>query len=279
MGTRRSLSLTVHEAVLQNDLKRIRHILRRDKKASVDKQDDYQGATPLMLAALIGSAKLVKYLLHKGASWHIQDRDGKVAADYAQGSHAEKMRRRSVYRGLMRKSTSTKRFTHLVQHLQNSPALQTQYMTKPAGTLAFERHGKSLSVFKLIAKVRFPSPVGKNTTSACICPGDTVQPVMCAVSGWSNVITPGLVNGGKYMLLVREMAELFRVDLPASCYDNPSGEPNPGPHNTGRVQAVRTFGLWISLGKYANLLTLVSLREASRSLLGRTATHPLLRLR
>lgn len=118
-----------------------------------------------------------------------------------------------------------------------------RYRTKPANSLAFERHGKSMRVLKLIAKIKFPEPLRKNTTSACICPGNTVKPEMCAVSGWSDFTTLGLLNGRKYVPLVRQIANLLKVELPASCYDNPANDPNPGSHNSGRVQAVRTFYL------------------------------------
>lgn len=235
MAARRTRPLTIHEAVLQSDVRRVKRILRREPSV-INNQDKTHGATPLMLAALGGSVKIVQYLLRKGASWSVRDLDGKVAAEYAEGGHAQKMRH--VYRkaGTFQKSTRLKQVN---RHLEGSQALLMQYRTKPVGTLAFERHGKSLRVFKLIAKVKFPAPVGKNTTSACICPGNSVLPDMCAVSGWTYINTPGLVNGGKYMPLVREMAGMFKVDLPASCYDNPSNESHPGPHNTGRVQAVR----------------------------------------
>ncbi|OIW23200.1 hypothetical protein CONLIGDRAFT_649997 [Coniochaeta ligniaria NRRL 30616] len=74
---------SVHQAVLQNDLNLVRHLLHR-KGSLLNLQDAY-GATPLMLAAMIRSAKLVTFLLQKGALWDIKDYHGHTAVKYADG--------------------------------------------------------------------------------------------------------------------------------------------------------------------------------------------------
>jgi hypothetical protein len=41
--------------------------------------------------------------------------------------------------------------------------------------------GSSVKIHKLIAKVKVPGAISKNTTCACIAPGNTTKPQICAV--------------------------------------------------------------------------------------------------
>ena len=227
----------IHVAVLHNELPRVRALLRR-KRSRIDLADK-KGATPLMLAALMGMPKMVTFLLEKGASWQLADRAGHVASDYVLGPIAEKMKTR--YRGLMRrpsaKSLRQRRAIH--EHLTDRTALKTQYRSKRDGTLKFERHGNSLSVSKLIAKVKLPGPISQNRTAACITPGDSLNPKICAVSGWTSTDIDGLLNDEEYTEVVREMADIFGIDLPKHCYDTPGGgSPDEMEGNVGRFSAV-----------------------------------------
>lgn len=136
-----------------------------------------------MLAAMIRSAKLVTFLLQKGALWHIKDRHGYTAVKYTKGRYADRMRLR--YRKFIKRGTTkdTTRQRDVYTYLKDPSLLHTQYRTKPAGTLSFQRHGRSLRIFKLIKKVKLAGKITQNTTSACIAPGNTTKPQMCAVSG------------------------------------------------------------------------------------------------
>ncbi|KAB5570877.1 hypothetical protein GE09DRAFT_1218289 [Coniochaeta sp. 2T2.1] len=202
----------IHLAVLHNELPRVRALLRR-KRSRIDLADN-RGATPLMLAALMGMPKMVTFLLEKGASWQLVDQSGHVASDYVLGHVAEQMKTR------------------------DRTALKTQYRTKPAGTLKFQRCGTSLSFSKLIAKVKLTCPIWQNRTAACITPGDSLRPKICAVSGWASTSSDGLLDGEKYTQIVRDMAEMLGIDLKKHCYDTPGGgSPEEREGNVGRFNA------------------------------------------
>ena len=51
--------------------------------ANVDKQEDYDGWTPLIMAANNGKIEVVKELLKAGANKKLKDNDGKTAYDLA----------------------------------------------------------------------------------------------------------------------------------------------------------------------------------------------------
>ncbi|OIW34132.1 hypothetical protein CONLIGDRAFT_667319 [Coniochaeta ligniaria NRRL 30616] len=213
----------IHEAVLDNDLPRVRKLLHR-KPSDVDKQDR-RGATPLILAALMRSPKMVTFLLEKRARWEITDRAGHTASDYIQDPFAEEMRHR--YKRFMRahRPKSPKQKRAIQDHLNDVPALTTQYRTKAAGTLCFHRRNNSLRIHKLIAKVKFAGPIKNNTTAACIAAGNTIRPLKCAVSGWSRGVRNDdlVLDGAKYTEVVREMSRILDFDLPRHCYDTPGG--------------------------------------------------------
>ena len=231
----------MHIAVLQNDLRRVRTLLHR-KKSNVN-QPDNRGATPLMLAALIGSPKMVTYLLEKGASWRLQDDSGFNASDYVDGDYSEKMTAR--YKGLVRPSAkSIRQQKQIKNHLDDTTALDTQYGTKPRGTLVFQRQGRSLKISKLIAKVSVAGPISQNSTTAYIASGDTIKPLMCAVSGWTAFTSPGVLDGAKYTQVVREIAKLLEFDLPKHCYDTPGG--GSLDQNVGRFNAVWSCILFVT---------------------------------
>jgi len=226
---------SIHIAVLQKDLPRVRKLLHR-KPTHVNLQDS-KGATPLMLAALVGYPKLVTFLLEKRASWRMTDRRGYSASAYVRGPVAEQMRLR--YRRLMRApvSKSPKQRRDIFEHLSDHTGLKTQYRTETAGTLSFRRHGGSLSIFKLIAKVQVAGTLSQNTTAACIAAGNSIKPLMCAVSGWRTTTSPGVLDGEKYTQIVRDMATILDFDLPKHCYDTPGG--GSFQENVGRFFAVR----------------------------------------
>jgi hypothetical protein len=225
---------SIHKAVLHNDLHRVRRLLHL-KKRGVDVQDT-RGATPLMLACLMGSPKMVTLLLEKGASWAMKDMAGYSAVDYVRGHHADTMG--ATYRRFMRRSPpkSNRQRRLLRQHLKHVDVLKTQYRTPATGTLSFGRHGNTLRIHKLIAKVDVAGAMSQNTTTACIAAGNSLKPIMCAVSGWTATSTPGVLNGSKYTQLVRDMAAVLGFDLPRHCYDTPGG--GSLPENVGRFNAV-----------------------------------------
>jgi ankyrin repeat protein len=193
----------IHKAVLRNDLDRVRTFLRH-KKSRIDVRDGY-GSTPLMLAAMIGSPKLVTFLLERRASWKIRDCEGHAAFDYVQGPFAALAKDRyKVYTRLSPAKSSRARW-QLAQHLGDLPALKTQYGSAASGTLFFQRVGRSLHISKLIAKVNVSRPISRNTTTACIAVGDTVKPTMCAIGGWTCSSSPGVLDGQKYTQLVRDI--------------------------------------------------------------------------
>ncbi|KAB5557850.1 hypothetical protein GE09DRAFT_1220997 [Coniochaeta sp. 2T2.1] len=226
----------IHIAVLRNELPRVRALLRR-KRSRIDLADN-KGATPLMLAALMGMPKMVTFLLKKGASWQLADRNGHVACDYVLGTTAEHMKIR--YKGLMKThaAKSLRQRRAIYEHLTDRAALKTQYRTKPAGTLKFQRRGTSLGVSKLIAKVKLAGAISQNRTAACITPGDSLRPKICAVSGWASTSSDGLLDGEKYTQIVRDMAEILGIDLKKHCYDTPGGgSPEEREGNVGRFNA------------------------------------------
>lgn len=246
----------IHIAVLQNDLVRVRTLLLHRKKSSLNQRDN-KGATPLMLAALIASPKIVTLLLEKGASWELQDESGCVAYDYVDGAFAEVMRAR--YKRLTKRSTAGrgKQKRQIQMHLNDIPALKTQYRTKAAGTLMFERHGSSLRIAKLIGKVTVAGRIAHNTTAACIAAGGTIKPLQCAVSGWTPVDSPGVLNAATYTQVVRDIAKILEFDLPKHCYDTPGG--GSLEENIGRFYAVWLRDPWIT----CDSLTLSSLTVKS----------------
>jgi hypothetical protein len=224
----------IHIIILHNDLPRLRKLLHR-KKTSVDLQD-HRGATPLMLAAMIGSPELVTLLLERKASWHIADKSASLASDYVEGPFADRVR--SLYQPFTRRqySGSARQKEHIQKHLANTSALKTQYRTKSTGTLVFQRHGSMLKISKLIAKVDVARPISQNTTAACIAPGTTVKPQMCAVSGWKALGSSRVLDGSKYTQVVRNMARILDFDLTKHCYDTPGG--GFSEQNIGRFNAV-----------------------------------------
>jgi hypothetical protein len=189
-----------------------------------------------MLAAMIGSTKLVTFLLEKRASWDMKDKSGSLAVDYVEGPFAEEMR--VMYKRLTKRnsSRSVRQKQQIKLHLSNTSVLKTQYRTDPTGTLLFQRHGSSLKVSKLIAKVDAAISISQNATAACIAPGTAVKPWKCAVSGWSAASSRGVLDGAKYTQVVRDMAEILDVDLPRHCYDTPGG--GSLEQNVGRFYAV-----------------------------------------
>jgi len=227
----------LYRAVLQNDLELTRKLEHR-QRSLIDLRDSYHGATPLMLATLIGSAKLVTLLLEKGALWDIPDRHGAVALKYSQGRYTDNMRNR--YRRLTRSDAgkSLQQRAEIYKHLKGESSLHTQYRTQPVANLSFQRYGTTLKISKLITKVEMVRRIGRTQTCACIAPGNAARPEMCAVSGWVAINSPGLVNGEKYTRMVRDMAKILQVDLPAHCYDSPRYDPARGPRNRGRFYAV-----------------------------------------
>lgn len=237
----------IHLAVLKNDILRVRKLLRR-KRSNLDLQDS-RGATALMLAALIRSHEMVTFLLEKRCSWDLIDREGHTASDYVQGPVAEHLRSR--YMRFMRrpgvKSATQTRDLH--EHLKDIPSLMTQYRNRPTGTLAFRRHGTSLSIFKLVEKVKAASPISTNATCACIAAKDTTRPLKCAVSGWRATSTPGgVLDGAAYTQIVREMAEILEFSLPQHAYDTPgigSSEQNNGRFNASHSEKLLA-AFWVS---------------------------------
>jgi hypothetical protein len=196
-----------------------------------------------MLAAMIGSTKLVTFLLEKQASWHMKDKSGSLAVDYVEGQFAEEMRARYKRPTSRNPSKSARQKQQIKQHLSNTSALKTQYRTDPTGTLIFQRHGSSLKVSKLIAKVDTAIPISQNATAACIGPGTAVKPEKCAISGWSAAGSRGVLDGAKYMQVVRDMAKILDIDLPKHFYDTP-GSSSLEP-NVGRFYAVYLISLRI----------------------------------
>lgn len=200
-----------------------------------------------MLAALTRSHKMVTFLLEKRCSWDLIDREGHTASDYVQGPVAEHMRSR--YKRFMRrpfvKSATQTRDLH--EHIKDVPSLMTQYRNRPTGTLAFRRHGTSLSIFKLIEKVKTASPISTNATCACIAAKDTTRPLKCAVSGWTATSTRpgGVLDGAAYTQIVREMAEILGFSLPQHAYDTPGI--GSSEQNNGRFNAVCYLYLHSSL--------------------------------
>lgn len=222
----------IHIAVLQNDLLRVRALLHR-KPSNVDLQDT-KGATPLMLAALIRSPNLVTFLLGKGASWQITDKAGYNASDYARGLFAD------LYKPFIRRSAkSANQARQIYEHLSDGTVLKTQYRTKATGTLAFQRRGSSLRIFKLIAKHKVARPISNKAkaTAACIAAGNSLKPLMCAVSGWTAMVSPGVLDGARYIQVVRDIAKILAFDLARHCYDTPGG--GSLQEDIGRYQAVR----------------------------------------
>lgn len=245
----------IHLAVLQHDLPRVRRLLHR-KASYIDLQDS-KGATPLMLAAFIGSAKLVTFLLKKRASWQTTDRMGNSASDYVRGPFADQMR--DCYKSYMRNSStkSPRQRRDLEEHLRDDTALETQYRRTALGTLSFRRHGSSVSISKLIATVKFAGPLSDNTTAGCIAAGGSVKPLTCAVSGWTTTNLPGALNGAEYTDMVRNIAEILEFDLPRHCYDTPGG--GTLGENIGRFHAVCTRS-------QSNLFNICILTSPSRAI-------------
>lgn len=186
----------LHTAVLANDLRLTKTMIRRDR-VEVDKRDCY-GATPLMLAALMGNPAIVAYLPEKGAAWDMRDDWGVTVIQYAQGSFAETLGTRYRRPTNRRPSTSAAQRAHIARHLLSTDALRTQYRTKRSGTVFFHRAGSFLRVSKLITTVRLGRRITRDSTAGYIACGNSLKPVMCAVSGWTPDRAAGLLDGNSY---------------------------------------------------------------------------------
>jgi ankyrin repeat protein len=115
----------IHIAVLYNKMPPVQKLLRR-KRRSVNETDS-RGATPLMLAAMMGNPWMVTFLLRKGASWWTKDKAGYAASDYVKGAFADDVRK--AYRKWIctTPSKAVKQRNEIQQHLTDIKASKTKY--------------------------------------------------------------------------------------------------------------------------------------------------------
>ncbi|KAL2263925.1 hypothetical protein VTK26DRAFT_4306 [Humicola hyalothermophila] len=208
----------IHIAILMNRPRWVVSLLAAGDQKEIIKVRDAEGATPLMLAVLMGRLAIVNILLRNKASTRAKDNRGYRAIDYTRTSLFQK--RLSAYHRLGLGSESKK---------QRSGRLTISKMLRYPASLRSSRQAGSHKYSKaFLYKHRGKLHVLRPDTSFAIakrgletstvgfiasatCPTVTIA----AVSGWQpNPTRNGnVLDSSKYTQLVRDVAQLLGFEL------------------------------------------------------------------
>ncbi|KAK3356910.1 hypothetical protein B0T25DRAFT_566242 [Lasiosphaeria hispida] len=220
----------LHRAILRNNQLQVRAALRA-ADANVNHPDS-TGATPLMVAVLMGRFAITRYLLRKKASLKIRDAQGHSVVRYAQNNaftrqkagHYEKL-------GFRISTTGVKNRRKLLALLRKPEALRACQSRgdHPLSSTYVYRNGPRLEILLKISSTFPGRPLHSGMVAGFI--SSTVVPrvQMFAVSGWTAVDTkdPNVLHNGTYTAMVRDVAKFLNFKIPASPRDNGGLDPLP----------------------------------------------------
>ncbi|KAK0711684.1 hypothetical protein B0H67DRAFT_493126 [Lasiosphaeris hirsuta] len=212
----------LHQAVLRNDPRQVRVIVN-SAGTNIDAHDT-NGATPLMLAVLMGRYEISRYLLRKNASLEARDDGGHSTLSYARDSAFT--RRRVVdyenlgYRMSRNGQKDRLRLRRLLRRPEAIRASQERG-NHPLSSAYIFRNGRRLEILQTIS-LAFPGRNLKDATSGFIASTAVPGIRMTAVSGWKADATgdPNVLHNGTYTARAKNVAEVLGFRLPHNFRDN-----------------------------------------------------------
>ncbi|EGO57390.1 hypothetical protein NEUTE1DRAFT_100309 [Neurospora tetrasperma FGSC 2508] len=184
---------TIHEAILEGDLKRVKRILHQDKSA-VNTQTIRDQVTPLHLAVLNGSLATVKLLLLQKASFSIKDKKGYTARQYARSATIRAKKLKQYERLGWQPAKRRNRKARFISTIFREPeALRAILSTNdhPLSGSTILTDGKKLTILQKVVTTSLTFPV-QNSTCGFIASYMSAVPQMMAL--WSDMHTISWVS-------------------------------------------------------------------------------------
>ncbi|KAL0473955.1 hypothetical protein QR685DRAFT_595596 [Neurospora intermedia] len=231
---------TIHEAILEGDLKRVKRILHQDKSA-VNTQTIRDQVTPLHLAVLNGSLATVKLLLLRKASFSIKDKKGYTARQYARSAtiRAKKLKQyeRLGWQPAKRRNRKARCISTIFREPEALRAILSANEHPLSGSTILT-DGKKLTILQKVVTTSLTFPV-QNSTCGFIASYISAVPQMMAVSGWKGEgrsTTQGVLPNETMTALVRYACNIMGFRLYMQPYDCPGASVVP-PEHVGRYMA------------------------------------------
>ncbi|KAK3494301.1 uncharacterized protein B0T23DRAFT_312840 [Neurospora hispaniola] len=231
---------TIHEAILEGDLKRVTRILHQDKSA-VNTRTIRDQVTPLHLAVLNGSLATVKLLLLRKASFSIKDKKGYTARQYARSATIRAKKLKQYERLGWQPAKRRNRKARFISTIFREPEALRAILSAndhPLSGSTILTDGTKLAILQKVVTTSLTFPV-QNSTCGFIASYMSSVPQMIAVSGWKGEgrsSTQGVLPNETMTALVRYACNIMGFRLYMQPYDCPGASVVP-PEHVGRYMA------------------------------------------